>query len=469
MLEPSAGQFRAFWLSIALIALGGITFWVRTTQQPQYTPLDFAVVWTSSRVWLAGENPYARADAMRHWCDAGGSEGIVLKDAQADETGWLPILGIPPILAALAPMALLPAPHAVVAWYLLAAILLLAQTAALAALTGSAAYRPVGLMIFAATLAFAPLHECFGWGQPTGPAASLMILAAWGAGCRRDALAGILLGLATALKPQLGGILFLYYLLQGRWRIAWFFGLSFGILTVVALAQMELHQVPWLSGWLENLRFGELPGGVNSPSVENTRRFHLVNLQLILMPFFHSRLWSNVLAMGITAMLAMLFVRVRARRVREDELLSLSAVCVLTLLPVYHRFYDAVLMLVPLAWGIANLRQRPRLAWPVLLFAGSFLLPSPAIARAAQFLGFDPITASGLVWDALVEPGRTWILLAGFALILTAMADPATERVASADQTVMERRSCGHRTAVRGTSLISWSLPPSSVGRHPAE
>ena len=42
-----------------------------------------------------------------------------------------------------------------------------------------------------------------------------------------------------------------------------------------------------------------------------------------------------------------------------SDLLSLGAVSTLALLPVYHRFYDAALLVVPLCWCMTHVKGRP--------------------------------------------------------------------------------------------------------------
>lgn len=389
--------------------------------QPQYEAADFAVVWTSSRAWICGADPYDRTRALEHWLAAGGNADIMPEDAVGGPEQWMPILGIPPLLPMLAPLAMLPAPAAVVVWYAIVSALLLAQTAALALMTGSSLLRPRGLLILAATLAFAPVHECFGYGQASGPSVSFVIISIWAAAKRRDVLAGVLLALASALKPHLGGPFLLYYVLLGRWRVGSAFAIALGLLSALAIVPMTLRGTPWLAGWLENLAFGASPGGLNSTLIENPARFHLLNLQVIFQGISGGDTWANAAAIFVTMALAAWFAWRRIHARETDELLFASAVGILTLLPVYHRFYDAVLMLLPLAWAIEHFRDRPRAAWPILGFAATFLVPARVIARLGELLGTAPAAVHVWWWDVLIEPWRTWLLLAGLVLVIRAM------------------------------------------------
>jgi hypothetical protein len=277
----------------------------------------------------------------------------------------------------------------------------------------------------------APVHENFGWAQLSAPAISLIILAAWAAMRQRELACGVLLALSTALKPQLGGVFFLYYIFTLGRRFGYGFVAVLGLLSAIALVRMEIHGTSWLSGWLENMRLAEAPGGPNSTSTENPDRSYLLHLQIILHGLFESHWVVNALAALITVALAAAFVWIRRGMPNRDELLCVSAVSILTLLPVYHRFYDAALLVIPLAWSIANLRARPREAWPVLLVVATLVIPYAAVRRVADLLGTDLATASGAVWDLAIEPARVWILLVGYVCLLLAMRPrtPASARI----------------------------------------
>jgi hypothetical protein len=416
------------------VALAGVVllaalamFVVRTWMQPQYRPGDFALYYTASQAWLAGENPYDTEAARARWLSAGGRADI-MPEIDGQRLPWQPVIILPQTLPLLVPLAALPAKVAVVAWYALAALLLLAQTAALAELIGSRLWQPLGMLLLAITLVLAPVHETFGYAQPSGPAISLAILGAWAATRRRDLLAGVLLALAAALKPQVGGVFVLYYLLRGRWRLVGVTAALGAMLLILAVSTMAARDIPWLSGWRGHMAEVDRVGGYNSPLPENPMRRHMLNLQMIFGGALASFTLVNVAALALTAALASaLALAVRRARRRDtapegraaplDELLVLSAVCVLGLLPVYHRFYDGALMVVPAAWALGTVKRRPIEASLVLTLVLSFVLPVPVTARAMQLIGIDPDAAHGLWWDFLLEPWRVWLLLGGVLLL----------------------------------------------------
>jgi hypothetical protein len=246
-----------------------------------------------------------------------------------------------------------------------------------------------------------------------------MVIGAWAAWRRFDIAAGITIGVATALKPQLGGVLLVYFVLMRRWRLAAACTATVLLLAAVALVPMALRGTPWLSSWRSNMAEGDRLGGFNSPFPENALRRHMLNLQILFGANFAV---VNVLAIGLTALMATaVAVRCARRNARGDELLILSIVCVLGLLPVYHRFYDAAILVFPIAWAMVRLRAGDRFAWIILAFTMSFVIPTPAMARLVRLFGVDALRASGLWWDLFLEPWRIWMLLFGFALLWHAL------------------------------------------------
>src|SRR5262245_36827266 len=64
--------------------------------------------------------------------------------------------------------------------------------------------------------------------------------------------------------------------------------------------------------------------------------------------FAHADL-AVILASGV----AVWFLLLRRRDFSTNALLELSTLAAMSLLPVYHRLYDAALLLLPLAWSLA--------------------------------------------------------------------------------------------------------------------
>jgi hypothetical protein len=123
---------------------------------------------------------------------------------------------------------------------------------------------------------------------------------------------------------------------------------------------------------------------------------------------------------AILGLLSLVYFVVDLRRNRErgegaGELLSLSMASVVTLLIVYHRFYDAVLLLFPLALalrGLAGSRAwRPHLV--TLALVAVFFVPGSVMLATAAERGLVPGALAGsAVWEHLLLPHQPLALLA---------------------------------------------------------
>ena len=98
---------------------------------------------------------------------------------------------------------------------------------------------------------------------------------------------------------------------------------------------------------------------------------------------------------------------------QEPELLSLGAVSVIGLLPVYHRFYDAALLVVPLCWCMAKTYGPLRTVARIALFLMTpFLFPGAAfLQQLANHGKLADVSGRSWWWDDIVMPHETWALL----------------------------------------------------------
>jgi hypothetical protein len=419
---------RAWYAGLILVLLASVSiFVVRTALQPQYRPSDFATYYTAARAWLHGADPYSQSAAPLHWQAADGWANIMPDDC-IDLFGlaWLPIIQMPSAMPVFAPFALFSAKTAVALWFIVSGVLLIAQTAALARMAKSRLWQPTGIVLLSATLVLAPVHELFGWAQPSGPTISFIVLGAWAAMTRRDILAGTLLALATAIKPQLGGLFFIYFLLKGRQRIVLSFAAVMAALFTVAIVPMQLKGINLMHVWLANVSATDGPGGMNNTAIGGPARFYMLHLQVILNVLVESRNVMNFLAGALVGITAAVFAHLESRgRVQEhaDELLELSFVAALALLPVYHRFYDAGILVLPMTWALANFRTRPSMAIPMLAIISSFFIPVIATVRLGQLLDrLDPTLTTSPLWHLLIDPWRVWTVLACLAVLFRAAA-----------------------------------------------
>jgi hypothetical protein len=111
-------------------------------------------------------------------------------------------------------------------------------------------------------------------------------------------------------------------------------------------------------------------------------------------------------------------------RYPRDELLALSSVAVLTLLVTYHRYYDAVLLVLPLVWGFSAIGSARRVqAVTVVLLCAVFILPVPSNLFDLQQAGALPAwVVQHPLWESFVLTHQVWALILMALTLLWAAA-----------------------------------------------
>jgi Glycosyltransferase family 87 len=378
---------------------------------------DLSQNYTASRLWLKGQSPSDPANFVALWKQQVHSR-LDLSDVR---THLAPPLGG---LVVLAPIAAFPWQIAKILWLV---TLLIASGATVWALSQVAGFRRDDLSTIAfvaASLALAPFQTGISSGNPTILVIGLCAVAIWAAHTRRDVAAGILFGMACSLKPQLGAFLVLYYLVRRRWRL-FITALATTIgLTLGAILYLSLRGASWSQGYLNNARGFVSANKIDDFSTANPGRFNLINLQVPIFSMTGHSSSANLLAFAIGAGLicAWLYWMFRGNQ-REPELLSLGTISVIGLLPVYHRFYDAALLVVPLCWCMTQTVGRTKkIASIGLLLMTPFLVPGPSFLQLLAARGqVSDAVAHSWWWDQIVMPHQTWALLLLCVVLLYAI------------------------------------------------
>jgi hypothetical protein len=415
-------SLRAQITSWVLVVVGAAIF-IRELITAQLW--DFAVIYTASRAWLEGKDPYDQPYLNQWWLEHGGSSGM------SRDVSWLPQVVPPTTQVVMAPLAMVPAGSVRYAWLLMVVVLVGLQVAALASLSGATGSRR--RLFCAYALAMGTLQLGMISGQPAVPAVAIIVMAVWAASRGHDLAAAILFGVAAALKVQLGLPLIALYLYMRRWRVAGgALGVWLGIIAV-AVAQLMAHVPGWWQHWQLNLE-SLTAGGANDFSHANPSRYHLVNLQLLVNVFVANRALTFAISWLLLAIAGVMFLRftwretVEARgRDPQRELHFIAFFAPLTLLPVYHRYYDATLMSLTMAWAISEwdtpdprLRRVARSIAVVLL---ALLMPLVAAPAHAIDMGYLPKWLDdSWLWNATITAQHVWVLLIVMVAMLSALA-----------------------------------------------
>ena len=377
---------------------------------------DLSQNYTASRLWLKGQSPADPKNFVVLWKQE-THIGLHLDDIR---THLAPPLGG---LVVLAPVAALPWRAAKITWL---AILLISFATTVGALASTAGLRwneARTFLFIIGCFALAPFQTGIASGNTSILVIGLCAVAISTARANRDITAGILFGIACAVKPQLGAFLVLYYLVQRRWKL---FGTAVTctmVLNLVAVTYLQLRGASWVQDYLHNARGFVTSNHIDDFTTQNPSRFTLINLQVPFFSFTGSSSSANLLAFAVVAILVVAWIYWIVRRHGRPELLALSSISVVALLPVYHRFYDAALLAVPLCWCIAAIAGPARsVARATLILMTPLLLPGTAILEqmAARGRISDAVTRSWW-WNAIAMPHETWTLVLLFLVLLYGM------------------------------------------------
>ncbi len=391
-----------------LMIFAATEFAVRGVSRALSDSGDFAMPYLSAGVWLRGGNPYDYDQLYRRWQEAGGA-----LDAMPVRLNT-PAVYPPTALLVIAPLTIFSWPAARLIVTGINTFALLLSILAIASVAGLRFNEWRGQLFLTLALAFAPLHTGLAKANLIVPAAAALFFAVWASEKRKDLPAGILIAVSMALKPQVGAILLLGYAIQRRWRICATAIILLAAISGVSLLRLDLAQVDWLSNFLSNSAEFAAAGGSNDPTSANPSRHHLINLQPLLYTIFDQAVAVNLIVIAIICGLFLLFwLNHRGIEADRHHLLMISFLASLNLLPIYHRFYDATLLLLPIAWGLKNWDgpDRRRARWSLGLTL-PFLIPGAVFLQESIRAGRLPSSIIGAWWwNSLIMPHQVWAII----------------------------------------------------------
>jgi len=232
------------------------------------------------------------------------------------------------------------------------------------------------------------------------------------------------LTVATALKPQVGLWVLLFYLIQLRKRF-----MAGTLLPATAfLVALFIYPVPaftLISGYRSNLHYWFDPGRMIG-FTEGAMPFHVNTSQVVFYQLLHRVTLASVLAQGlfVCGLLVWLFSVWRAR-FRLSIPLAISSLLALSFISIYHSVSDVTILTLALCWLLRD--QADSLSWSkratCALFVLMMLPGHSLLIRSAPHL--NAAIAESWWWKLLVARYFIWLLLALNAVLLYALTDSA--------------------------------------------
>jgi len=384
---------------------------------------DFVSPYVQTHAWLSGHDPYAPSTLRDLWPVSPGPRFLLKESAD----GTLPAEGGRPspytatAFPLLLPIAELPWRIAISVWVLMCVVAVFVVASILIHLAGIRIRSPLVLMIFASVLLLAPVQTAIATSNIVTVVFAMGMVATFCLMRNRAEMAGVLLILAIALKPTVALPFVIYALVSRSLAKAIVPALATGILLLSVTVIPPHGRTFWWKSFLGNNQSMFAPGAIDDFSTANPLHFQLVNLQAALFPILQNRALTQVgAAVVFVVLLAFWF-----RAVRRDGQIGLLDLAILTsaaLLPVYHRFTDAGLLAVPVAWALSEMEgELRRFALGCLLLASPFLIPGATMLQ--EFSGRSEILQTlsrGRLWNWSILSHESWLILIICVVLLAA-------------------------------------------------
>jgi len=388
---------------------------------------DFLSPYVQTRAWFSGRDPYAASTLSDMWPVVPPPPFLLPESADgtlAAQRG-LPSPYMTTAFPLLLPIAELPWRIAIRAWFLLCVVAVLVAVWALIHLAGVRGRSPLALAILVSELVLAPVHTAIAAANIVTVVLALSLVATFCLMRNRPGMAGVLLTLAVALKSTVA-LPFVIYALLSRMRIRVVVpAVATGIL-LLSVAIIPPHgRTLWWKSFLANNQAMFAPNAIDDFSTGNPLHFQLINLQVALFPILHNRTLAQLGAALAFVVLIILWLWA-VRRDRQIGLLDLAIVASAALLPVYHRFTDAGLLVVPVAWALIELEgERRRFAVGCLVLASPFLVPGATMLHEfSRGTGMLQDISRSRLWNCFILPHECWSILMLCAVLLAARCLP---------------------------------------------
>jgi hypothetical protein len=333
--------------SVFFVAIGGL--------MEHFNPLgmtDFLQIYTSSRCVAHHHDPYKLDELIAFYqADA----GVIPTGSNVVSQTYRKIVfiapNLPTTLFLIAPVAALPWKLAIIIWMTLIAACFILACYCVWAFGADSAPR-----LFAALILLILVNSglLLSTGNTAGIVVSLTVIAVCCFLHDRFAPAAIVfLAIALAMKPHDAGPIWLYFLLAGgAHRKRALQSAAITAVTIIAAVLWVAHSAPhWVPELQSNLGQGIGSGGLNNPgpTTQGGRGIgQIISLQAVLSLIWDDARFYNPVSYLVCGVLLLIWC-VRTVRVgfsTHMAWLALAAIAALTMLPFYHRTYDARLLLL---------------------------------------------------------------------------------------------------------------------------
>jgi Glycosyltransferase family 87 len=338
---------RLLWLGSAIFVLLGTAIELGSS----YALIDFKAIYYGARCVILHHDPYSESQFLSVYESESGTFPSDPVAARSVRQAVPVCINLPTALFVISPLAALPWRAAAALWILATAASLILAAFLVWQIAADFAPRIAAGLAF---LVLAGSQLLLVVGNASGVVVGLCVIAVCSFLREKFVPAGIAcLALGLLIKPHDAILVWIYFLLAGGIyrRRALLVALLAAAVAVPAVFWV-MHVSPhWLQGLHANIASESVRGGLNDPGPTSMGSHGLgmdVSLQAALSlirddpRFYDPAAWL----IGGALFLAWSYKILRARFSPRSAFLALAAASALTMLPVYHRSYDARLLLL---------------------------------------------------------------------------------------------------------------------------
>lgn len=362
----SAGAVFLVLLSIAMIL---------TTPEAM---ADFRHVFCSARCVLENSDPYNPEVEMRVYHSEGGERPTDSSDARLVVARFI---YFPTEFIVTLPFALLPFSISQVLWIAFTASTFIFASFLTWRVCAETAPELAGGML---GFLLANSEQVLLYGNPAGVALSLCVISVMCFLRERFVAAGVLCLVASlAIKPHDSALIWLFFLLaRGVYRRRALQTLALFAILALPILMWVTHIAPdWVHEMRSNWAVFTVHGGMNDPGpssyMHNGSAARVTSLQSVFSVFHDSPRFYNPATYIVVAPLLLLWMAItlRARPKAELAWFALAAIVPISMLPVYHRIYDAklIMLAIPACAILWAKRDRLGLLAVILTAAACFV------------------------------------------------------------------------------------------------
>jgi hypothetical protein len=340
---------RAFGLFMFLAGVVVfITLSISSVIKTSGSMMDFRHVFCSSRCLLENRDPYNPDNMLRVYHKEGGERS---SDSDNDRALITHYVYLPTEFLVTIPLGFLPFEEAETLWIALTVALFIVAGYLIWELGANYSPELVGGML---CFLFANSEQVLLYGNPAGITVGLCVIALWCFLREKFELLGVLcLAASIALKPHDSGFIWLYlFLASGRLRRR-------ALQSIAVVAAFSVPMLLWLQqvapNWISELRSNwmtySVRGGTNDPGPAGFTSHGtgvITDLQSVFSVLHDSPAFYNPAAYLTCALLLTVWIIITLRRrpSLSGSLLALASIAPISMLPTYHRIYDAKLVML---------------------------------------------------------------------------------------------------------------------------